>query len=311
MKSNSKYDPEDIESLLLHKQFNELYPEEKEFILQHIETPEEYESLRKTLFDLRDASQQGEWLEPDASLKKDLMAQFVTEEKGGFRVWLNSLFVWPDVQWYRQPALRVAFAGACVIAVAVFFINYNDSTPQNTLAENAIKNSEPTDSNKEQEETKPEEKNLFAENIQQKELPAAPKVSSAVNESRLFDAKDDVSDDINYAHEDAVAQDFEKDSYVPPSPIVTDEKKPASSNKKESVATGNSMDYKDAEAVESTSKTIIQNADANTVTTYSNSTLSGNTNDNNRAMKSITFSSAISRPVSDVSDLFAVLFTAQ
>jgi hypothetical protein len=36
MKDPLKYDPEDIESLLKHKTFSELYPEEREFILKHI-----------------------------------------------------------------------------------------------------------------------------------------------------------------------------------------------------------------------------------------------------------------------------------
>ena len=37
MSDKQVYDPEDIESLLIHKEFEELYPAEKEFVLKHIE----------------------------------------------------------------------------------------------------------------------------------------------------------------------------------------------------------------------------------------------------------------------------------
>ena len=120
MNTTYKYDPEDIESLLMHKQFNELYPEEKEFVLRHVEGPEEYDSLRQTLFLMHDAADQDEWMEPDPSIRKNLMAQFVSEEKKGFFVWLNSLFAapsLPDMPWYRKPAMRYAFASVTLLAV--------------------------------------------------------------------------------------------------------------------------------------------------------------------------------------------------
>ena len=52
MKRKFKYDPEDLESLLLNKRFNELYPEEKEFVLRHMDSAEEDASMRKTLLSI-------------------------------------------------------------------------------------------------------------------------------------------------------------------------------------------------------------------------------------------------------------------
>ena len=64
MKEELKYDPEDIESLLKHKAFAELYPEEKSFVLKHISNEDEYENLRSTLLEIqamhRDAQARGD-----------------------------------------------------------------------------------------------------------------------------------------------------------------------------------------------------------------------------------------------------------
>jgi hypothetical protein len=124
-----KYDPEDIESLLLHKQFNELYPEEKEFVLRHIENQDEYESLRKTLFEVHNSSNDADWLEPDHSLKRDLMAEFAREKRGGFFIWLNTLFSMPtvsDIPWFRRPAFQVAMVSVLVVTGGLFWYNKQD-----------------------------------------------------------------------------------------------------------------------------------------------------------------------------------------
>jgi hypothetical protein len=49
MNKDFKYDPEDIESLMMHKHFTELLPDEREFVLKHIDSESEYEHLRETL----------------------------------------------------------------------------------------------------------------------------------------------------------------------------------------------------------------------------------------------------------------------
>lgn len=299
MKPYSKYDPEDIESLLLHKQFHELYPEEKEFILQHIETPEEYDSLRKTLFELRDAANDGTWLEPDASLKKDLMAQFASEEKGGFRIWLNSLFTWPDVQWYRQPALRVAFAGACVVIGVLFFINYDKNEPTE-FAENRKTETQQTPKADTLNSEPKEEKNLFAENITPKELPPAP-VPTAVTSSASSYVKfveAEITEDVAVAdsHAESVAVES-------PAPAMKDD---VVSYKTEEKVTVTDM----AKAKKEADNTNVGNA-----VTFSAPTITSNSVTTNKAIssniESVRFASSNSKPVSEVNDLLNYLFTAQ
>lgn len=140
MNHMKKYDPEDIEYLMIHKQFHELYPEEKEFVLQHVEGVEEYESMRKMLLELKNSSVQDDWLTPDASLKKALMAEFAKERKGRFSIWLNSLFAMPERPFYRQTGVQWSF-GLVVIAIGTF-IFLQQSTDIKVLAENNVTSQE-------------------------------------------------------------------------------------------------------------------------------------------------------------------------
>jgi hypothetical protein len=150
MKPHVPYDPEDIESLMMHKSFDELYPEEREFVLRHVSGPDEYESMRKMWHELNQGASGEEWLEPDPAIRKNLMALFPSEKKGGFRVWLNTLFSSlnpPQITWYRRPAVQFAF-GLAVIAVAIW-IAVPDNQPE--LAE-LRKDEKPAETPVEQEE---------------------------------------------------------------------------------------------------------------------------------------------------------------
>lgn len=129
MRPFEKYDPEDIESLLITKQFSELYPEEKEFVLRHLSDEEQYNSMRKMLIEIREISKSDDLLTPDAAIKKNLMAEFNREKKGRFSIWLNSLFASPDVPWFRQSGVQIAF-GVAIVLIGIFGIlpNFNQDT---------------------------------------------------------------------------------------------------------------------------------------------------------------------------------------
>jgi hypothetical protein len=176
MNTEQKYDPEDLEFLLMHKQFQELYEDERKFVLQHIdiEGEEEYESLRSTLYTLHDIAFQDEMLEPDPAIKKALMREFEVSERRGFTVWLNSVFTAQEGSRFRQPAFRYGLAAACIVAIALVFV-YQDGEVI-TLAENraapAIADSL---ANAEHSADKAEEENLFAEKLEVKTYPPAPK----------------------------------------------------------------------------------------------------------------------------------------
>lgn len=147
---NTKYDPEDIEYLLKTKRFDELYPNEKTFVLQHMEDEREYESMRKTLMLVASAQTSGDAIEPRESIKTNLLAEFDKEKKSRFYVWLNGILAFRTngLSWYRQPAYQLAFASVVIVVGMFMFINpaeqviFADSSPteiekdENPLSEN-------------------------------------------------------------------------------------------------------------------------------------------------------------------------------
>jgi hypothetical protein len=110
MKNHSTYDPEDIESLMRHKEFDELYAEEKAFVLRHLENRDEYESIRRTLFEIQATRDDEKWLDPDPSIRRNLMAAFRDRPAVSLTVWLNALFAPAPSRWghFGRPALALA-----------------------------------------------------------------------------------------------------------------------------------------------------------------------------------------------------------
>lgn len=116
MSKKQPYDPEDIESLMMHKRFNELYPEEKAFVLRHMESEEEYEHMRKTLRAIVSGSDSEPMLKAPARIKKNLMAEFDTERKSPWIIWLNAFkgWLWPEDAWLAlRPALVIPVVLLC------------------------------------------------------------------------------------------------------------------------------------------------------------------------------------------------------
>ncbi|MEO0404119.1 MAG: hypothetical protein AAF193_04550, partial [Bacteroidota bacterium] len=125
MNPQYKYDPEDLESLLKHKSFKELLPEEEQFVLRHIQSKEEYESLRKTL--LAVASNGNDRVTPRPETKEHLMAMFEEDDRRGFVIWLNSLFGIPQSKSYG-PSIAFATVLLAIIGTAsVFLLQDNGS----------------------------------------------------------------------------------------------------------------------------------------------------------------------------------------
>ena len=209
MKQFSKYDPEDIESLLLHKQFNELYPEEKEFVLRHLDGVEEYESMRRMLLELKNSEGTDEWLTPDPSIKKALMAEFARERKGRFSIWLNSLFAMPERPIYMQRGVQWSF-GVALIAGAFFFFKPNGNQTllaENQKTENQVGNSTKIDTTQNgtllAETTK-----TVVDTSMSNAIPEAPKVLAMVAPMPSVESDDQV------AKSDSESKKYEKSDLV-------------------------------------------------------------------------------------------------
>lgn len=131
MNKDFKYDPEDLESLILHKHFSELLQDEREFVLKHIDSETEYEHLRETLMQSMTAFNEEEFTPPPA-LKRDLMNQFNRHHRQQpiWTVWLNSLFaVSKNRPFYLQPAFQLASLSIILVVGGYFLFNQVDVNP--------------------------------------------------------------------------------------------------------------------------------------------------------------------------------------
>lgn len=134
MNKHQLYDPEDLESLLEHKSFNDLYPEERQFVLRHIDSESEYESLRETLLTLRGLVKNEVDIEPNRYVRKNVMDVFAAQHKRpGFS--LNAWFVLISerLNGYR-PAL--AFGAVLGIVGIAMYVYFSGSTDAEMLADN-------------------------------------------------------------------------------------------------------------------------------------------------------------------------------
>lgn len=106
------YDPEDIESLLSERSFDELLAEERAFVLRHLSGREEYENMRRLLHQVR-ADERGprDLLEPEDTVREHVLQVFRDRQQPAWRIWLNS------VQAFLVPE-RAAAAWRPVLALA-------------------------------------------------------------------------------------------------------------------------------------------------------------------------------------------------
>lgn len=124
MDRRERYDPEDIETLMQERSFDELLEEERAYVLRHVSDRAEYEAMRALLLHLRDTPQDHGPIEADPAIRGKVMQAFRAQQQPEWRIWLNSVRAWlvPEnafALW--RPAL--AFASlALVIGTAVILM---------------------------------------------------------------------------------------------------------------------------------------------------------------------------------------------
>ncbi len=78
---NKNYISEDFETLMIQKSFEELLPEEKTFVLQHVKDQSEYDQLRNLFFQVIELGQEDDDLAPDPKVKAHLDQLFERDTK--------------------------------------------------------------------------------------------------------------------------------------------------------------------------------------------------------------------------------------
>jgi len=121
---NKNYISEDFETLMIQKSFEELLPEEKTFVLQHVKDQAEYDQLRNLFFQVIELGQEDDDLAPDPKVKAHLDQLFESDTKKSV------------VPWYNTPLFWSSISGIAAVFVFVFWW-LNVQTPETgLLAEN-------------------------------------------------------------------------------------------------------------------------------------------------------------------------------
>jgi hypothetical protein len=138
MDTSERYDPEDIESLLRERSFDELLEEERAYVLRHLSGRQEYEDMRLLMRHMQDAEDDRSPIEADERVRSQVMDAFRKQRTPVWRIWLNalgSLFPMPaaPVQW--RPALALATLLLIVVSGALVVWSLRDGPGRVQVAE--------------------------------------------------------------------------------------------------------------------------------------------------------------------------------
>ena len=121
---NKNYISEDFETLMIQKSFEELLPEEKTFVLQHVKDQVEYDQLRNLFFQVMELGQEDDDLAPDPKVKAHLDQLFEDGSK-------NSV-----VPWYNTPLFWSSISGIAAVFVIAFWWLDLQTPEKGLMAEN-------------------------------------------------------------------------------------------------------------------------------------------------------------------------------
>lgn len=193
-----KYDPEDIESLMIHKSFTDLYPEERAFVLKHLDSELEYESMRNTLISVQ-SRDKSDRISPPPRMKKELLQMMDGQRKKGIVVWLNGFFPFVSAN-SRVPAFAMGSLSIAAVLVAVFLMFPSSEPERFSDLEDKFKNKQV-----EQESAAKKDELLQAEN--EVKLPVPSEVSEdlkpmqadeeAANQVAELEDERDLSDEMS------------------------------------------------------------------------------------------------------------------
>ncbi len=140
MRTDHNYQPEDIEALLAEKAFNELYEEERAFVLGHLSSAGEYERMREMLLAIRGGAG-GEdtagTLGPSGRVKRELLEEFGREQRRRRVLWWNSVGLWfRDNLRLDLAVVRVGFAAVLLVLAVWLGFRLAGGEPAPVIAKN-------------------------------------------------------------------------------------------------------------------------------------------------------------------------------
>lgn len=138
MERHERYDPEDIESLLSDRGFDELLPDERAFVLRHLSGRDEYERMRAMLHYVRPDERERGTIDPDDRVRSNVMAAFRAQQQPQWRIWLNGISLWlapKEAPALWRPVLAFGSLALLIVAGVVAVRQFEGTTDQASIAE--------------------------------------------------------------------------------------------------------------------------------------------------------------------------------
>lgn len=143
MKNNyTTYQQDELDALLISKDYSELNEKEKELLKEHISSEKEYEMMRNTLINVKNSFSREEELIPDESFKSDLMERFRTlHSKKSDSFWnkLRNGLLPEGKNFFMTPAFQLSSMAILVVGFSVYFLNNSNDQATVALNENPEK----------------------------------------------------------------------------------------------------------------------------------------------------------------------------
>lgn len=133
MERPERYDPEDIEHLMLERSFDELLAEEQAFVLRHLQDSSEYERMRTLLLHMQIQDGQASPIDADPVVRERVLRAFRDQRQPRLKIWLNSVgaFLLParPVHYWR-PALALGTLALLIISSLSLWNTVQGPQPQ-------------------------------------------------------------------------------------------------------------------------------------------------------------------------------------
>lgn len=146
MSSKIKYEPEDIEYILLNKEYNDLDAEQRKFVDEFVHSEEEYLLMRRTLLSISNTAEAQIEIVPPYAIKDRLMAEFDKEDSMSIAAWWKNIsgFLFPVGRpLFSKPGFQMSLV-ACSVILIVVLIPWGDLNQQHeNVAYQEVKETEP------------------------------------------------------------------------------------------------------------------------------------------------------------------------